>query len=174
MTDASASAPPPTPIRKPTKILQPVVIIDTREQRPLEISGYPVERGTLPVGDYGIKGFSDWTNPAFIVERKSLQDLYNSLIQGRERFFKEINKLRQFQFRALLIEAHRFEIESGAFHGGASPASLLASLDAIQVRVGLHINWAGDSIGAAIQLEGLVRQFIRGIEKDYDRLHKYV
>lgn len=48
-----------------------IVIRDTREQLPLDIKAYPVEIVRLPVGDYGIKGFSGWQNPAFIVERKA-------------------------------------------------------------------------------------------------------
>ena len=43
------------------------IIIDTREQQPLKIEAYPVEVESLPVGDYGIKGLSDWGNPAFII-----------------------------------------------------------------------------------------------------------
>lgn len=82
----------------------PVVLIDTREQCPLPITAYPVERTGLPVGDYGIKGFSDWENPRFIVERKSLADLCGSLSNDRERFMREIEKLRQFAFRAIVIE----------------------------------------------------------------------
>lgn len=90
----------------------PTIIIDTREQAPLPIEAYPVERATLPVGDYGIAGFSDWDNPAFIVERKSLDDLVQSLTHGRDRFEREVLKLRQIGFRALLIEAEQSQIES--------------------------------------------------------------
>jgi len=46
---------------------------------------FPVERATLPAGDYGLRGFSDWANPVFIVERKSGADLCGSLGKGRER-----------------------------------------------------------------------------------------
>jgi ERCC4-type nuclease len=150
--------------------IEPVVLIDTREQAPLPIAAYPTERATLPAGDYGVKGFSDWSRPAFICERKSLADLVKSLTQDRARFLKEVEKLRQFEFRALLIEAVRDEIEMKAYRGNATPASLLASVDALAVRYGLHLFWCVDAAGAARRLESLVKQFVGGVVKDYKRL----
>ena len=149
---------------------QITVIVDTREQAPLNISMYETELGTLPVGDYGIKNFSDWNCPDFIVERKSISDLVGSLTCGRTRFMREIMKLRQFRFKALLIEGTREDIVAGEYQSKASPASVIGSLDAICVRTGVHVFWCRDSEGAARQLESLVRQFARGIEKDWNRL----
>ena len=146
------------------------VLIDTREQCPLPIVGYPIETATLPVGDYGIRGFSDWSNPAFIVERKSLDDLCGSLGKGRARFLREVEKLRQFRFRALLIEGTRATIEAHDYRSEISPASVLSTLDALAVRTNLHVYWCEDAEGAARQLESLVRQFTRGIAKDASRL----
>lgn len=150
--------------------LCPVVLVDTREQAPLPIEGFPVERATLPCGDYGILGFSGWENPAFAVERKSLPDLCASLGRERERFFREIERLRQFRFAALLIEADRERVECGDYRSMMHPAAMLASLDVIEVRAGLHIAWAGNPAGAARRLEGWVRQFARGVLKDAARL----
>ena len=149
---------------------KPTVLIDTREKAPLRIEAYPVEVAGLPAGDYGIRNFSDWTNPAFIVERKSLQDLVGSLTGGRKRFMREIERLRRFRFAAILIEGTRDSIELHSYRGQATPQSLLASLDAIEVRTGVHVLWAGTPEGAARRLEGLVRQFVRGVAKDYKRL----
>lgn len=150
--------------------MTPTILIDTREQTPLRFEGYPVEVAGLPVGDYGVKGFSDWNNPAIIFERKSLGDLIGSLTSGRPRFLRGVEKMRQFRFRALVIEATFAEVEAGAFRSKATPQSLIASLYALQVRCGLHVLWAGGSAGAAKAIEGMVRQFVRGVEKDYKRL----
>lgn len=152
--------------------LAPVILVDTREQRALPITAYPVQTATLPVGDYGLLGFSDWRNPQFICERKSVSDLVGSLTHDRERFEKDVLKLRQFRFAALLIEAERLTIEIGQYSSGAKPESILSSLAAFQVRGGLHVLWCGDSKGAARMLERLARQFCRGIEKDHRRLLK--
>ena len=144
-----------------------VIQVDTREQAPLPIRRFPVERIGLPCGDYGIKGFSDWSNPRFIVERKSLDDLAGSIGKGRERFMREIEKLRQFGFRALVIEGRRADVEAHAYRSSIAPASILGTLDALAVRAGLHVFWCGDAEGAARQVESLVEKFVRGIERDY-------
>lgn len=152
--------------------LQPTALIDSREQRPLPIRAYPTEIVTLPVGDYGIKGFSDWENPQFICERKSLDDLVQSLTHGRARFEREILKMRQFAFRALLIEAEQVLVEIGDYRSAATPQALLQSLVSFQVRHNLHIVWCGSHEGAARVLERLIRQFARGVHKAAKRLER--
>jgi len=149
----------------------PIVLCDTREQTPLPIRAYPVEREGLPVGDYSIRGFHDWSNPAFAVERKSLNDLIGSLTFGRERFWKELEKLRQFRFAALVIEADRTDIEQHTYRSAATPESVFQSLTAIMVRCNIHVVFCGDADGAARMVESMVRQFARKIAKDADRLH---
>lgn len=152
--------------------MNPVVLIDTREQRPLKIKAYPVEVIGLPVGDYGIKGFSDWNNPQFICERKSLDDLIQSLTHGRDRFEREVLKMRQFAFRALLIEAEQVQVEIGDFRSAAKPNAIMQSLASFQVRNNLHVIWCGNHNSTARTLERLVRQFVRGLEKNMHRLSK--
>jgi len=143
------------------------ILVDTREQAPLDITAFPTERATLPVGDYGIAGFSDWTNPAFIIERKSLDDLVGSLTTGRERFMREVERLRQFRFHALVVEALEAEVSFHHYRSDATPQSILQSLAALQVRCDLHVLWCADAERTARCVERLVRQFVRGIEKDY-------
>ena len=139
----------------------------TREQIPLTIHGYPVVIEKLPVGDYGIRGLSDWTNPEFIIERKSLDDLVGSLGRDRERFMKEIHMLRRFKFAAIVVESDREDVVNSAYRSRMSPQSVLSSLNAIIVRSGVHLIWAGDPESAAREVENLVRQFVRGIEKQF-------
>ena len=104
-------------------------------------------------------------NPEFIVERKSLSDLIGSLTSGRERFMKECEQLEKFRFRAILVEADQRTVETGDYISSATPQSVVASIDAIRVRMGIHVIFCGSHAGAAIQLERLVRQYLRGIEK---------
>lgn len=59
--------------------IAPVIQIDTREQSPLDVQAYPLETTMIPMGDYGLRGFSGWSNPRFIVARKSVRDLPSSL-----------------------------------------------------------------------------------------------
>ena len=146
---------------------KPTIIIDTREQHPLPIKAYPTIVEGLPVGDYSIQHFHDFNNPKFTIERKSLEDLCGSLGSGRERFMKEIRKMRQFEFRALVIEAVEDQVNLAQYRSMISPASVLATLDAIMVRANVHVLWCGNAEGAARKVENLVRQFVRGIEKQH-------
>lgn len=60
------------------------IIVDTREQRPFFKRG--VIRKALCVGDYSTTILID----SFSIERKSLQDLYGTLIQSHPRFRRQI------------------------------------------------------------------------------------
>ena len=154
------------------------ILQDSREQLPLQFTAYPVELAggdnweeegrcpCLPVGDYGIRGFSHWDRPAFIVERKSLSDLCGSLGTGRARFMREIEKMRQFGFAALVIEAMEFDLFGDDMRSAIKPESIRSTLDAIAVRSGLHVYWSRNPEGAAEQIESLVKQFLAGIEKE--------
>lgn len=153
------------------KTINPVILVDTREQAPLRFQNYQTEIATLPIGDYGLKNFSGWANPRFIVERKSLADLIGSLSSGRDRFYREIEKLRQFEFRAIGVEAFREQIECKDYASQMTPQSILASVDAIEVRANIHMIWAGDAGGLAARIESLARQFVRGIERQYKLLN---
>ena len=67
-------------------------------------------------------------------------------------------------------KALRDQVVTGQYVSEANPNSVLATLDAIVVRAGIHLIWCDGRRGMADQLESLVRQFIRGIEKDITRL----
>jgi ERCC4-type nuclease len=60
-----------------------------------------VERLTLPSGDYSLDGYA--TEVA--VERKSICDLFGTVGQGRERFIRELERLNEMAFAAVVVEA---------------------------------------------------------------------
>ncbi|SOB60615.1 ERCC4 domain protein [Pseudodesulfovibrio profundus] len=79
------------------------IIVDSREQAPFTFERFPVsvEVGTLTTGDYAIKHFEH----RFGWERKSLEDLYGSMFQGRERFAREMHRARGYEYFAVVVEA---------------------------------------------------------------------
>lgn len=90
------------------------IIIDTREQHPFTFQGLesdargdrrplivPTNAGTLQSGDYSVKGLEH----AVAVERKSMVDLYGTIGAGRDRFVRELERLDQMEFAAVVIEA---------------------------------------------------------------------
>lgn len=108
----------------------PTIIIDSREQSPLAFERLSSEAGTLYSGDYSIRGFED----LFAVERKSIADLVGSLSSGRDRFERELHRLRGFAFSRLLVVGTRFDIESRSYRSRMHPKAVLHSLAAFEAR----------------------------------------
>jgi len=143
--------------------LNPTIIIDKREQNPLAITAYRVERGTLRVGDYAIKR----NELAFVVERKSLEDLVGSLTAGHDRFYHEIEKMHGLGRAILLIEAWPQDVQEQRYHSSTPARAVFGMLNAITVRTPIKIHWAGSHEGAAREFEWLVRLFCEGVQKQY-------
>lgn len=101
-----------------------VAVIDTREQLPLDLAPLRMERGTLPTGDYSIRGLEH----VVAVERKSLADLLGCVGQERERFDREVQRLLAYPCRALVVESTWQEIERGDWRSKIAPAAALGSL----------------------------------------------
>lgn len=90
------------------------VICDTREQLPFSFEGLTCDQAdgggpltvetitaTLRSGDYSLFGFDG----RVAIERKSLADLYGTIGQGRDRFERELERLADYDFAAVVIEA---------------------------------------------------------------------
>lgn len=79
------------------------IIEDTREQTPLDFSGFRgVEsvRSGLKTGDYSVQGYED----KICFERKSVADLVGTLIGGHERFLREMDRMKDFKIKYILVE----------------------------------------------------------------------
>lgn len=79
------------------------IIEDTREQTPLDFTGYRgVEsvRSGLKTGDYSVQDHED----EICFERKSVPDLVGTLISGHERFLREMDRMKDFQVKYILVE----------------------------------------------------------------------
>lgn len=124
---------------------RPTLIIDTREQRPLTFEHLASQRGTLHSGDYSVKGFE----PHFAIERKSVADLCQSVTRGRERFERELHRLRGFDFARLLIVGTISELRLRA----ADPKAVVASLSAFEARWRVPVVWEADPGVAAYLVE---------------------
>jgi len=92
---------------------RPVVVIDSREQEKLVFTRLQSTVRTLVTGDYGILGCEQFA----AVERKSISDLVGSVSSGRERFERELLRMKAYGFRRLVIVGDRSEIERHARTG---------------------------------------------------------
>jgi DNA excision repair protein ERCC-4 len=129
---------------------EPVIVIDTREQDPLAFGRLQSIRGTLQTGDYSIRGLEE----QFAVERKSISDLVGCCMgDSRQRFERELHRLRGFRFKRLLIVGTEEEILSGRYHSNIKPQAVMATLGAFEARYDLPVMFRPSPELAAAQIE---------------------
>ena len=87
------------------------IIQDSREQNPWDLSPLRVQIGTLDTGDYAVHGLDHICR----VERKSLLDFVACCGRERDRFKRELVRLRGFPVSAVIIESTWSTIESGTW-----------------------------------------------------------
>jgi len=153
------------------KLWTPRIVIDTREQCPLDLPNSEV--GTLATGDYSIKGHED----AVCCERKSLDDLYGTVGHGRDRFIRELERMQSYRFRALVIEATLEQVLTRppehqhpcACHGRMlHPNSVVGSVLAWCWRYGIPPIFAGNRALAARVVECLCREAAKQLDAPRD------
>jgi ERCC4-type nuclease len=116
--------------------------------------------GTLMSGDYSVAGLE----ALFAVERKSIGDLVSCCIgQNRERFERELHRLRGFRFKRLLIVGSEAEISKGNYHSNIKPAAVLGTLRAFEVRYDLPVVFCQTPELAGHQVESWAFWFAREI-----------
>lgn len=98
------------PRKKPKSQIE--ITVDTREQLPYpfdtiksEHFDHTVISKGMKTGDYGLTMTSTKKEDHIVLERKSLADLYSSLTSNRLRFEKEIVRMTEFGYAAVIVEA---------------------------------------------------------------------
>ena len=148
----------------------PTIIVDTREQTPLPFANLPTERRTLATGDYSILGFER----DFSVERKSVADLVQSLTRERDRFSRELQRMRAFDFRRLLVVGTLADLEEHRYRSLANPKAIIGSLCAFEVRFDVPVCFRETPEAAAVQVERWATYFLREqLHAAADTLRRY-
>ena len=157
--------PPQSPLRvrqngKTIRVPKPVVVIDSQEHM-----GYKFERFTnwfsgtirkrLPVGDYTLQGMEE----ELAIERKTLPDLVNSIIQDRKDFIEKCEKLSTFRKKCLVIEGSLSSIKTPYEDSQAHPNAVLGSLLAAQERWDIPVFFLDDFI--------LAEEFVASVLSKY-------
>jgi DNA excision repair protein ERCC-4 len=139
----------------------PTIVIDTREQTPLAFEHLPARRGTLATGDYSFLGGEE----LFAVERKSIDDLVGCCAgENRNRFERELHRLRGFWFARLLIIGSEADIEGHRYRSQMKPRSVLHTVRAFEARY-VPVVWETDAARAAELIETWVYWFARELVK---------
>jgi len=148
---------------------QVTAIIDSREQNPLDLSPIKSICSCLQTGDYSVAGLEH----LIAIERKSLQDLVGCCGRDRDRFVRELHRLRSYPVRMLVIESTLAEIECRQYRGATSPQSIIGSLLAWQTE-GLPVLMAGDHQTAGKMVARLLfiaaRRYYRQLQAFADSL----
>lgn len=99
-------------------------IVDTREQTPFDLDPMKSKPGTLAVVDYSIAGLESVVS----VERKSLPDFVACCGRERERFQRELDRLRGWPVSAVVLEFGWTAIELGNWRSKLKPGQVQSSL----------------------------------------------
>lgn len=138
--------------------VRPTIIVDSREQDPLTFSRLPSERGTLLSGDYSIAGVTE----LFSIERKSLDDLAGCCCgSSRERFERELHRLRGFRFKRLVIVGSEQQIMAGDYRSNIKPAAVVGTLRAFEIRFDCPLVFCETPEIAAARIESWAFYFAR-------------
>ena len=137
--------------------IEPVIVVDSREQNPWKFANLPSAPGSLSTADYSVKGLEH----LIAVERKSLDDLLACIGIHRDRFKRELQRLRAYRFRALIIEANYNDLERGGWRSKIQPSAVLGSLAAWQCQYSLPIMLAGTHEAGAEFCERFLYQAAR-------------
>jgi ERCC4-type nuclease len=115
-----------------------IVVVDTREQKPYRFPHF--ERKTLITGDYSISGFED----RIAIERKTKEDAYKSFGRDRTRFRREIERLSDFEYGAIVVEASLPDLLRAPVFSRMNPKAVVNSFISWSVKYGVHVFFASD------------------------------
>lgn len=151
------------------------ILIDSREQTPYAFAGAQYQgttatTGTLTTGDYSLQGLSD----LIALERKSLSDLTGTLTTGRDRFKRECERGKGFQYFGLIIEASIEDVRKHNYRSRMTPQSLLQTLATYSVRYGLHVHWCGSRAGGEYMTYSLLQKFLREQQNRLEAIQKNI
>lgn len=150
---------------------QITILCDTREQRPLKFnSSFKVERIGLKTGDYSCKHLES----VVTVERKSLSDLIGCIGRDRERFEKNIERLKSFPVRAVIVEGAWIEIEQQRYRGSLHPNSAIGSILS-WITDGIPFIMAGDPTRAAAFTSKIILQAAKNAARGkYENCEEFI
>ena len=124
------------------------IILDTREQKDLQTIvlqlNIPHKREKLPIGDFSIK--DPVTNEYLcFIERKSIEDLANSIMEGR--LFDQIERLEHLEKPAFLLisgSLRQLELKLISLGLQVNENTIDGTIATMGVRYGVHVIWVPD------------------------------
>lgn len=134
------------------------IIIDTRERKPLIFDNIEIVWKKLDVGDYSIEGYEN----EIIFERKSIPDLYNSLVHERERFLRCVDRMKDIRLKYLIVEGNLSSIYRGiGTQSKANPNSIIGSMLSLNLKHNIQVLFCSTPVFTKKYLLALCEKFIK-------------
>ncbi|MGA8641328.1 ERCC4 domain-containing protein [Candidatus Binatus sp.] len=134
------------------------VLIDSREQTPLLFpGGVTTERATLKTGDYSVLADGVDMRDVVGIERKSVSDLLGCIGGQRDRFERELARLAQFHYRALVIEGTLADLVAATAGRQLTASQVMGSVLAWTFKYSVAPIFAGNRALAATTVATLLR-----------------
>jgi len=131
----------------------PCILVDQREQIPLRFTpAVLTEKVLLHVGDYSLRGASAHV----AIERKRNGELQSCAGVDRERFIAQLERMREFPVRHLVIECTADDVLLGLSRSRINPLSVLGTLIAAASDWGITPWFCGDAANAAVVVERIL------------------
>jgi len=148
------------------------VVIDSREQHPFAFRNYPAQivQGALTSGDYSVQGFED----QIAIERKSLSDLIGCLTHDRDRFKREMERLRSYESAVIVVEAPWKALEAGAYRSSLSANSAVQSVISLTQMYRIPFFFAEDRAKAEQFAFDFLRHFCRHQQQRFHAVSRWV
>jgi ERCC4-type nuclease len=115
-------------------------VTDTRESNPLDLSPLKTERYKLDTGDYSVKTLENRVT----VEVKEIGDFINCCTFERERFERELARMRDFTHKAIVIKGDWSTIVMKQYRSNTAPLAVLGSAMSFAMSANVSIIMAGD------------------------------
>ena len=112
------------------------VITDSRERTPYKFKNSVTRK--LDTGDYSIEGYEYQV----CVERKTKIDAYQTIGKGRVRFIKELQRMAELEYSAIVIECSLSSFLVPPSFSKMNPKSCIMTLISWSIKYGVHVYFA--------------------------------
>lgn len=133
------------------------IVVDTREQLPLWTG---IRKG-MKVGDYSIEGFED----KIAIERKSLPDLAGSLGKGHARFRKELERAKELDYFAIVVEGSITKLEKKQWYQShrckMKGFVLTKILFTLHIKYGINVFFAENRSDARVLIRNIFTAYLK-------------
>lgn len=120
------------------KLEQFTIVVDTRERRPFFFRS--ALKRTLKTGDYSISGLEN----RLCIEKKGKSDIYACIGRDRNRFKKELERMAEMDYAAIVIECSLMEFLMRPVFSRVNPKAAINSIISWTIRYGVHVFFASD------------------------------